>query len=408
MLASRQTDLRRPWAWLRVSAPSHRTLALILGALAGMGPFSVDMYLPAFPALGASLGATPGAVQATLAVYFLGMAVGQVFYGPLADRYGRRGPLFVGLGLFTAASLLCAVAPDIGWLTGARLLQALGGCAGMVVARAVVRDVTDERGAVRLMASLMLVMGVAPIIAPLVGGALLPVFGWRGIFVILASYGAAMVALILLFLPETLPMDRRRRDGVLATLRIWGGLLRDARFMGFALAGGFIIGGMFAYIMGSPFVLMELHGVPPGQYGFYFGANAIGIMVVGQVMSRLAQKLEPARLLPVVLTVSAVSGLALLGVTATGLFGFWGIVATLFCYVAMIGAVMPLTVALGMGPHGKMAGNASALMGTLQFGIGAMVGVVLGALQDGTALPMAGVIAACGVAGWTVRRVLVR
>jgi DHA1 family bicyclomycin/chloramphenicol resistance-like MFS transporter len=146
--------------------------------------------------------------------------------------------------------------------------------------------------------------------------------------------------------------------------------------------------------------------VPPGQYGVYFGANAIGIMVVGQVASRLAQRLEPARLLPVVLAVSAASGLALLVVVATGLFGFAGLVATLFCYVAMIGAVMPLTVALGMGPHGRMAGNASALMGTLQFGIGAAVGGVLGALQDGTALPMAGVIAACGVLGWGARRLL--
>ncbi|WP_342451518.1 Bcr/CflA family multidrug efflux MFS transporter [Roseomonas nitratireducens] len=391
-----------------MSAPSHRTLALILGALAGMGPFSVDMYLPAFPALAQSLETTPGAVQGTLAVYFLGMAVGQVFYGPVADRFGRRAPLFAGLGLFALASAVCAAAPDIGSLTLARLAQALGGCSGMVIARAVVRDVTDERGAVRLMASLMLVMSIAPIVAPLVGGAMLPVFGWRGIFVVLALYGAAMMLLIALYLPETLPPERRRRDGLVATLGIWWGLLRDARFMGHALAGGFIIGGMFAYIIGSPFVFMELHGVQPGHYGFYFGANAVGIMVVGQVASRLAQKVAPARLLPVVLAVAAVAGLALLLVTATGAFGFRGIVVALFGYVAMIGAVMPLTVALGMGPHGRIAGNASALMGTLQFGIGAAVGAVLGLAQDGTALPMAAVIAACGVAGWAARATLAR
>ncbi|MBP0466325.1 Bcr/CflA family multidrug efflux MFS transporter [Roseomonas sp. PWR1] len=373
-----------------------------------MGPFSVDMYLPAFPALAQSLETTPGAVQGTLAVYFLGMAVGQVFYGPVADRFGRRAPLFAGLGLFALASAVCAAAPDIGSLTLARLAQALGGCSGMVIARAVVRDVTDERGAVRLMASLMLVMSIAPIVAPLVGGAMLPVFGWRGIFVVLALYGAAMMLLIALYLPETLPPERRRRDGLVATLGIWWGLLRDARFMGHALAGGFIIGGMFAYIIGSPFVFMELHGVQPGHYGFYFGANAVGIMVVGQVASRLAQKVAPARLLPVVLAVAAVAGLALLLVTATGAFGFRGIVVALFGYVAMIGAVMPLTVALGMGPHGRIAGNASALMGTLQFGIGAAVGAVLGLAQDGTALPMAAVIAACGVAGWAARATLAR
>lgn len=391
-----------------MTAPSHRSLALVLGALAAMGPFSVDMYLPAFPALGESLGAAPGAVQATLAVYFLGMAAGQVFYGPVADRFGRRGPLFIGLGLFTVASVLCALAPDIGWLTGARLAQALGGCAGIVIARAVVRDVTDERGAVRLMASLMLVMGVAPIVAPIIGGALLPVFGWRGIFALLALYGVAMIVVIALALPETLPPDRRRRDGVAATLAIWWGLLRDARFMGHALAGGFIIGGMFAYITGSPFVFMELHGVLPQHYGFYFGANAVGIIVAGQVASRLAQRMEPARLLPVALHVALAAGLALLAVVLTGAFGFRGIVATLFFYVATIGAVMPLTVALGMGPHRAIAGNASALMGTLQFGIGAAVGGTLGLLQDGTALPMAAVVAACAMAGWTARRVLAR
>ena len=389
-----------------MSLPSHRSLALVLGALAAMGPFSVDMYLPAFPALGASLGATPGAVQATLAVYFLGMAVGQVFYGPVADRFGRRGPLFAGLGLFAAASALCALAPGIESLTAARLAQALGGCSGMVIARAVVRDVTDERGAVKLMASLMLVMGVAPIVAPMIGGALLPVFGWRGIFALLALYGLAMIVVIASFLPETLPPERRRRDGVAATLTIWWGLLRDARFMGHALAGGFIIGGMFAYITGSPFVFMELHGVQPQHYGFYFGANAVGIIVAGQVVSRLAQRIEPARLLPVALYVALVAGLALLAAVLTGAFGFRGIVATLFCYVAMIGAVMPLTVALGMGPHRTIAGNASALMGTLQFGIGAAVGGTLGLLQDGTALPMAAVVAACAVAGWVARRVL--
>ncbi len=391
-----------------MSAVSERRLALILGALAGIGPFSIDMYLPALPAIGASLNANAGAVQGTLAIYFLGLAFGQVLYGPLSDRHGRRAPLFVGLGLYTVAAIACALAPDVQALTAARLVQALGGCAGMVIARAVVRDVTDERGAVRLMAQLMLVMGVAPIIAPVVGGAVLPAFGWRGIFWLLAGYGGTMLVVIALFLPETLGEDRRRRDGLVAVLRVWRGLLSNRRFMGHALTGGFIIGGMFAYISGSPFVFMELHGVPSSQYGFYFGANALGIMVMGQVMGRLAQRIAPARLLPVVIWVPFLAGLALLGVAATGIGGFAGLLAALFCYVAMVGAVMPLTVALGMGPHGAVAGSASALMGTLQFGIGASVGALLGVLQNGTAVPMAAVIAGCGVAGWTARRVLAR
>lgn len=389
-----------------MSAASHRRYALVLGALAAIGPFSIDMYLPALPALGASLEASPGAVQGTLAIYFLGLAFGQVLYGPLSDRCGRRGPLFVGLGLYTVAAVACALAPDIGTLTAARLVQALGGCAGMVIARAVVRDVTDERGSVRLMAQLMLVMGVAPIVAPMVGGALLPVFGWRGIFWVLAGYGAAMVAVIALFLPESLPREARRGGGVTEVARVWAGLLGNRRFMGHALTGGFVIGGMFAYISGSPFVFMELHGVPPGQYGFYFGANAVGIMVAGQVTGWLAQRVAPARLLPPMAWVPPVSGLALLAAAATGLGGFPAMLVALFCYVATIGAVTPLTTALGMGPHGAVAGSASALMGTLQFAIGAAAGVLLGALQDGTAVPMAAVIAGCGVAGWTARRVL--
>jgi DHA1 family bicyclomycin/chloramphenicol resistance-like MFS transporter len=391
-----------------VSAPSHRRLALILGALAGIGPFSIDMYLPALPAIGSSLNASAGAVQGTLAIYFLGLAFGQMLYGPLSDRHGRRAPLFVGLGLYTVAAVVCALAPDVQSLTAARLVQALGGCAGMVIARAVVRDVTDERGAVRLMAQLMLVMGVAPIIAPMVGGALLPAFGWRGIFWLLAIYGATMLVVIALFLPETLEPARRRRDSALGVLRVWWGLLHDRRFLGFALTGGFIIGGMFAYISGSPFVFMELHGVRAEHFGFYFGANALGIMVMGQVVGRLAQRIAPARLLPVVIWVPFVAGLALLFVSATGIGGFAALLVTLFCYIAMIGAVMPLTVALGMGPHGAVAGSASALMGTLQFAIGAGIGALLGAMQDGTAVPMAAAIAGCGVAGWLARAALAR
>ena len=376
--------------------------------MAAIGPFSIDMYLPALPKLGEALGSTAGAAQASLAVFLLGMALGQILYGPLADRYGRRMPLFIGLGVYTFASLVCALAPNIESLIAARLLQALGGCTGMVISRAVVRDVADERGAVRLMAKLMLVMGVAPIIAPIIGGALLGLIGWRGIFLCLAAYGAVLLLVIALFLPETLPAERRRRDGLRQVLGVWWRLLGDGYFMGHALAGGLVIGGMFAYITGSPFVFMGLHGVRPEEYGFYFGANALGIMLAGQITARLVDKVKPALMLNMAISISALSGLALLGVTSSGFGGFAAIVAALFVYVSMIGAVMPLTAARAMAPHGAIAGNASALMGTLQFGAGALAGVALGALQDGTALPMALVVALCGAGGWLVRRLLVR
>jgi DHA1 family bicyclomycin/chloramphenicol resistance-like MFS transporter len=390
-----------------VNMPQKR-LPFILGAMAAIGPFSIDMYLPALPMLGEALGSTTGAAQASLAVFFLGMALGQIFYGPLADRYGRRLPLFIGLGVYTVASLICALAPNIEALIAARLMQALGGCTGMVISRAVVRDVTDERGAVRLMAKLMLVMGVAPIIAPIIGGALLGLIGWRGIFLCLTAYGALLLLAIGLFLPETLPAERRRRDGLRQVLGVWRRLLGDGHFMGHALAGGLVIGGMFAYITGSPFVFMGLHGVRPEEYGFYFGANALGIMLAGQITARLVDKVKPALMLNMAISISALSGLALLAVTSSGFGGFTAIVTALFVYVSMIGAVMPLTAARAMAPHGAIAGNASALMGTLQFGAGALAGVALGALQDGTALPMALVVALCGAGGWLVRRLLVK
>ncbi|MCA3426077.1 MAG: MFS transporter, partial [Roseomonas sp.] len=272
----------------------------------------------------------------------------------------------------------------------------------------VVRDVADERGAIRLMARLMLVMGVAPIIAPIVGGVLLGVIGWRGIFLCLAAYGVMLLLVIALFLPETLPVERRRHDGLRQVFGVWRRLLGDGYFMGHALAGGLVIGGMFAYIAGSPFVFMELHGVRAEDYGFYFGANAIGIMLVGQITARLVDRVAPAQMLTIALTISAVAGTALLGLTITGFGGFVALIVTLFAYVSMIGAVMPLTAARAMAPHGAIAGNASALMGTLQFGAGALAGVTLGALQNGTALPMALVIALCGVGGWVMRRLLVQ
>jgi len=217
-----------------------------------------------------------------------------------------------------------------------------------------------------------------------------------------------LLLVIALFLPETLAPERRCRDGLRQVFGVWRRLLGDGYFMGHALAGGLVIGGMFAYIAGSPFVFMELHGVRAEDYGFYFGANAIGIMLVGQITARLVDRVPPARMLTMALSISAVAGLALLGVTVTGFGGFAALIVTLFAYVSMIGAVMPLTAARAMAPHGAIAGNASALMGTLQFGAGALAGVALGALQNGTALPMALVIALCGVGGWVVRRLLVR
>jgi DHA1 family bicyclomycin/chloramphenicol resistance-like MFS transporter len=383
-------------------------LILILGALTAIGPISTDIYLPAFPALAAEFGTGDAAVQRTLAASFLGMALGQGFYGPLSDRFGRRMPLAVGMGLFGLASAGCALAGGILGLTGLRLLQALGGCAGVVIARAVVRDLSEGAAMLRLMAQLMLVFALAPILGPVLGGWLLTEFGWRSIFWTLAGYGLAMALAILLLLPESLPPERRSEGGAAEALGTYLRLLRDRRFMGHVLGGALPVAGMFAYIAGSPFVFMGLHGVAPEHYGFYFGANALGIMTVAQVTGRLSHRIPPARMLPVAQAIAVSAGLVLLLAAVTGWGGFPAIVAALFVYVSSLGGIMPVAAALAMSSQGRVAGSASAVLGMTQFGWGALSGLLVSALHDGSARPMALLVAGFSLAGLLARRWLAR
>lgn len=385
--------------------PSRLHLALILGALAAFGPLSIDTYLPAFPQIAAALETDPARMQATLASYFAGLAIGQSCYGPAADRWGRRGPLLSGLVIYALASAACAVATSVDALIAMRFFQALGGCAGMVISRAIVRDVADERESVRLMSQLMLVMGVAPILAPLLGGTLLSAFGWQAIFWALSLYAVVMLAVVLPLLPETLPVERRRHDSLAGILGVYVMLLRDRRFMGAALAGAMTIAGMFAYIAASPFVLMQLHGFTPGQFALVFGSNATGLILMSQVTARLARRLEPARMLRAALWVPVAAGLLLLA-SATGHGGLPAMLVALFFAIGSLGAVMPLSAAIAMSLHGRNAGSASALLGTLQFGLGSLAGIATGLLHDGTALPMALGVAGGGIGGFLAFRLL--
>ncbi|MGG5808021.1 multidrug effflux MFS transporter [Falsiroseomonas sp. CW058] len=384
---------------------SHRRLALILGALTALGPLGVDMYLPAFPALAADLGASAAAVQRTLAAFLFGMAAGQLVFGPMSDRLGRRVPMFAGLALFGLASVGCALAGSAEALAWLRLAQALGGCAGVVVARAVVRDLCDDRGAVRMMAMLMLVMGAAPILAPLLGGWVLAAVGWRGIFWILAGYALAALVLVALFLPESLPPERRRRDGPAAVLAVYLSILRDRRFLAHALAGALPMTGLFAYLVGSPLVLMEGHGLGPVAYGIAFGSNAFGLILTGQVVARLVRRGSPARLLVLALWACAACGIGVPLAVATGALA--PLLVALFLYMTTMGAVLPLATALAMAPLGRVAGSGSAVIGTLQFGGGAAVGVALGAIGGGV-WPMAALIGAAGCAGLAAHLLLRR
>ncbi len=390
------------------SRSAYYQLGIILGALGALGPLAIDMYLPSFPTIASELGTEQSAVQITVAVYFVGLAIGQAFYGPITDRVGRKLPLHFGLILFIASSVGCALAGSIEVLIAFRFLQALGGCAEMVIARAVVRDRFDERESVRMLSLLMLVMGVAPILAPMIGGYLLAGFGWRSVFWVLAGFATLCLLATTLLLPESLPPERRNKHGLGTILRTYGTLLSDARFMVYVLSGSLIMAGMFAYIAASPFVFMDIYGVSPGHYGLFFGTNALGLILASQINGRLARRLHAGTILRVALTVAAGAGLLLLVTAATGTGGFAGILLPLFIFVASLGFILPNSTALAMAPHGRAAGSASALLGTIQFLAGAAAGALVGIFNDGTVLPMALVIAGCGVAAYLIHLLSIR
>jgi MFS transporter, DHA1 family, multidrug resistance protein len=387
---------------------AYYRLAVILGALTAMGPLAIDMYLPALPTIAREMSSSAASVQVSLAVYFIGIACGQAFYGPFSDRWGRKRALYFGLTLFSVSSIGCAMAGDVTALIALRFLQALGGCAPLVVPRAVVRDYFDQRGSVRMLSVLMLVMGLAPILAPLIGGQLLVNFGWRSVFWVLAAYGAFWLVIVAMFLHESLPPARRRRQRAADVVATYLGLLRDRTYIGYVLTGALIFAGLLAYISGSPFVFIELFSVPPEQYGLFFGVNAIGIIIASQVNRWLAGKYDARHIISAVLPVSVTAGAVLLIDAATGFGGFPGILVPLFFYIATHGFIMPNTTALAMAPHGAVAGSASALLGTVQFVLGASAGALLGALGNGTAVPLAAVVAGCAALALVTYRALPR
>ncbi|WP_434569916.1 multidrug effflux MFS transporter [Pseudomonas sp. Z3-8] len=369
---------------------------LILGALSAFGPLAIDFYLPAFPAMAIAFGTDENHVQLTLAAYFLGLSLGQLAYGPVADRFGRRIPLLTGVGLFTVASLACAYAPSLEWLIGARFVQALGGCAGMVISRAVVSDKCDAVGSAKVFSQLMLVMGLAPILAPMLGGLLVNLYGWQSIFIGLTLFSALAATAVALWLPESLPAHVPRQP-LSGALRQYGRLLTDSIFLGHALTGGIAIAGMFAYIAGSPFVFIKLYGVPAEHFGWLFGTNAAGFILVAQVNARLLSRRGPAFLLARAVWVYWIAGLSLLAVSALQPERLWPLLIPLFICIASLGCILPNASACAMNGQGARAGSASAMLGCLQFSVAAGAAALVAALHDGTAVPMAMVISLCGL-----------
>ena len=369
---------------------------LILGALSAFGPLAIDFYLPGFPAMATAFATDETQIQLTLAVYFLGLSIGQLIYGPIADRFGRRIPLLVGVGLFTAASLACALAPSLEWLIGARFVQALGGCAGMVLSRAIVSDKCDSVGAAKVFSQLMLVMGLAPILAPMLGGLLVNLYGWQSIFIVLTAFSALAALAVALGLPESLP-DNVPRQPLSGALRQYGRLLKDREFLGHALTGGIAMAGMFAYIAGSPFVFIKLYDVPAEHYGWLFGSNAAGFILVAQINARLLANRGPAFLLARTIWIYLAAGVVLLGVSALHTQQLWPLLIPLFVCIASLGCIIPNASACAMSGQGARAGSASAMLGCLQFSVAAGAASLVGVLHNGTAMPMAMVITLCGV-----------
>lgn len=371
-------------------------ILLLLGALSAFGPLAIDFYLPSFPALALAFATDVERVQLTLAVYFVGLAGGQLIYGPLADRFGRRRPLIFGVLLFSLASVVCALASSLEWLIAARFLQALGGCAGMVIARAVVRDLCDPLASAKVFSQLMLVMGLAPILAPLAGGVLLDQFGWQSIFISLSLFSALCGLAVAYWLPETLAQHSTPaplRGAPAQYLR----LLKDRQFVGHALTGGLVMAGMFAYIAGSPFVFIELYQVPAQHYGWLFGSNAAGFILMAQVNSWLLRRHGPAYWLHRVVWLYLAAAVSLLAVSLLQPAQLWPLLVPLFVAVASLGCLLPNASACAMARQAAHAGSASALLGFIQFALAASASALVGLLHNGSAQPMAAVISLCAV-----------
>ncbi|MBV8542960.1 MAG: multidrug effflux MFS transporter [Pseudonocardiales bacterium] len=377
------------------SRTSHFRFIAILGALTALGPLSNDAYLPGLPDIAHDLHTSASATQLSLTACLLGLGSGQLLAGPLSDALGRRRPLIAGLLLYVVSSLAAAVVPSIWLFVVFRLLQGIGGATGIVIAAAVVRDRHTGAAAARFFSLLLLVTGLAPILAPVAGGQLLRLTSWQGIFVALAAAGAVMAAAVAMGLPETLPVERRQSGGLRAMVPIFRQLLADRDFVGYALSCGFGFAAMFVYIAGSPFVLQVIHRMTPQEYSGVFAMNALGLVIAAQVSGRIVNRVGPRRLLAVGVAGSALGGLIVLTAVLAGA-GLVPLLVGLFVAVASVGLIMPNSTALALGNYGKVAGAAAALIGLAQHFIGAAAAPLAGLAGARSAMPMAVVITILG------------
>lgn len=366
--------------------------------MAAFGPFAIDMYLPAFPRIAKSLGAPMEMVQLTLAIFLLGLAAGQILWGTLSDYAGRRAPLLFGCCLFGCMAAVCATAESIYVLLPARFFMGLGGSAGVVLSRAVVRDLFDQKKAALFFSMIMIVGGIAPVVAPFLGSVLLAHYDWRAIFWTISAFSVICIAAILRNVPETLPRHNRLRGRLRDVLRAYRGIVLDRRFAGPALAIGCTAGMLFAYIANSAFIFLELFRVRPQYFGFLFATNSIGLYLGGQSNRWFLRRFSPEQLLRSAIRVNLCASLLLVGCAWTGIGGFPAFFAVLFVCLSTLGVILPNATAVTMEPFAAQAGSASALLGIFQYAMGATGSALVGIFSNGTAVPMAILFAAYGLA----------
>jgi DHA1 family bicyclomycin/chloramphenicol resistance-like MFS transporter len=372
-------------------------IALVVGLLGAVGPFAIDMYLPALPDVAEDLGSSAQAVQLTLTAFFLAFGASQLLYGPLSDQYGRKPPLYAGIGIFLVGTLGCILAPGVGTLVAARFVQGLGAATVMVVPRAIIRDLHTGPDATRMMAMIMLVISVSPMLAPLAGSGVMHVAGWRAIFGVLALAAVVSLVLTAFMLPETLPPERRTPVRVATISGGMGRLMRSRDFVGLTLIGGFGMASFFVFIASASFVYTEQFGLTPTGFSIAFAINAVGFFGASQLAARLGERYGMARVIAIAISGFAAVTTLLLLLTLAGLGSLPVIVVSLLVGNAFLGLVIPTTMVMALDPHPDIAGLASSLGGTIQMLIGGAMIALAGPFFDGTATPMVAVIA---VAGW--------
>lgn len=380
-------------------------LILILGLLSAIGPFSIDTYLSGFPSIATDLNVTVDDVSYSLSSFFIGISVGQLIYGPLLDRFGRKTPLIIGLVIYFVASMGCAMATSIEMLIGLRFLQALGGCVGMVAPRAIVRDSFPVEESAKIFSTLILILGVSPIIAPTVGSYMITAMGWHSVFWLQAVMGLLLFFAVIFRLVESKKPDHSISLKPRHIIPTFFNIFRNPQFFTYAFAGSMVSGGVYAYLSGSPFVFMKIYKVTEQEYGWIFGLLAGGLILSSQLNNLALRKYRSEQIVRVVLTVQTIIGVTLCVASSLDLLNLYSAIVLIFLFLCCQGFSFPNSSALSLVPFSKEAGSASALLGAIQMGIGSLSAALVGVLSNGTSVPMTAVMGGCAVLGLTIFRV---